>query len=144
MGSRWGGLPDAGRRKGRAPLLCCMDTEAAAEKMVAIWRSRVHGDPRALLSQWRERVPDKEYRLTIDSVTAQYLFTVVCKRFGLEVYRRPRTRSSTVCISAPEKLVTEILWPTFEEMSRVFEDQMRLLAMELAARWEQHREMLPR
>lgn len=119
-----------------------MDTEAAAEKMDAIWRSRVQGDPRALLSQWQERAPDKEYRLTIDSMTAQYLFTVVCKRFGLEVYRRPRTRSSTVCISAPEKFFTEILWPTFEEMSRVFEDQMRLLAIELAAQWEQHRDML--
>ena len=120
-----------------------MDTEAAAEKMDVIWRSRIGGNPRTLLSQWRERAPDKEYRLTIDSVTAQYLLGIVCKRFGLEVYRRPRTRSSTVCVSAPEKFFTEILWPTFEEMVAVFEDQMRQLAIELAARWEQHRDTLP-
>ena len=120
-----------------------MDTEAAVETMDAIWCRRVEGDPCALLRQWRERSPDKEYRLTIDSLTAQYLFTVVCKRFGLEVYRRPRTRASTVCISAPEKHFTDILWPTFEEMAGVFEDQMRQLAIEIAARWEQHRDTPP-
>jgi hypothetical protein len=65
----------------------------------------------------------------------QRVFVVVCERYGIEPYRVPRQRQSTISIRAPRSLIQEILWPLFEEMARMVEAWLYERTAELMAAW---------
>jgi hypothetical protein len=112
-----------------------MDEDAVVTKLEKVWRARVTCGTREQLEQWRQREPDMEHRLSIPTPTSQRLLVLVCKRYGLSVYRRPRLRSSTLCVKAPAGFMGEVLWPLFEAMARVVEDAADEATNRIMDRW---------
>jgi hypothetical protein len=98
-----------------------MDEEAVVHKLREIWCALPIRNPREQLATWRQLEPDIEHRLSAPTPISQQLLVTVCRRCGLDVYRHPRQRLSTVCVKAPAGYMRE-LWPTFERMATVTEE----------------------
>jgi hypothetical protein len=112
-----------------------MDEDAAVAELEQVWRSYVPGDPRAQLAAWRQREPDIEHRLTIPSPASEFVLALVCSRYGVEVYRHPRQRQSTMCIKVPRGFGRQVLWPVFETMTRVLEGVLEQTARRVMGGW---------
>jgi len=54
-----------------------------------------------------------ETQFTLPDRWARRLFTALCRRYGLEPYRYPRQRQTTVVLRAPDSFVQNTLWPEF-------------------------------
>jgi len=112
-----------------------MEDAAVVAKLDQAWRARVTAEPRGQLEAWRQREPDTEHRLTIATTASQHLLALVCARFGLRVYRRPRMHSSTLSVEAPAGFVREMLWPLFESMAHIIEDAADETTSRIMQRW---------
>lgn len=73
---------------------------------------------RKVLSEWRQRETDIEFRCSIPDSVSQRVFGAVCLRYGLEIYAR-RRKSATICVRAPRGFVEQVLWPEFEAITSV-------------------------
>lgn len=68
-----------------------------------------------------------EYKFTFADPWARKLFVALCKRYGLQPFRRARQRSSTLMVRAPRSFVNATLWPEFQEIEealRVYLNQV--------------------
>jgi hypothetical protein len=90
---------------------------------------------RRQLGERRAREGDIEYRCSVADPSMQRVFVVVCERYGIEPYRVPRQRQSTISIRAPRSFIQEILWPLFEEMARLVEEWLYEKTSELMRAW---------
>lgn len=52
------------------------------------------------------------------------IFTALCRRYGLEPYRYPRQRHSTVVLRAPRSFITNTLWPEFLEIKNALDEYL--------------------
>jgi hypothetical protein len=68
---------------------------------------------RQRLADWRAREPDVVRQYSIHDPWSRKLFVALCRRYGLEPYRYPRQRDSTLCVRAPEPFQKNTLWPQF-------------------------------
>jgi hypothetical protein len=57
-----------------------------------------------------------ETQFTLPDRWARRLFTALCRRYGLEPYRYPRQRQTTVVLRAPDSFIHNTLWPEFLEI----------------------------
>ncbi|MBN1606473.1 MAG: hypothetical protein JW940_07555 [Polyangiaceae bacterium] len=112
-----------------------MDEDALVSKLEQIWREGLVSDPRAELARWREREPDKKHALSVHTAATQHLLALMCSRYGLHVYRAPRQRSTTICVDAPEGFVRTVLWPPFNSMALVLEEQTHQFLERIIERW---------
>ena len=112
-----------------------MDEDALVSRLEQIWREGLVGDPRAELRRWREREPDKKHALSVPTAATQHLLALICSRYGLRVYRAPRQRSTTICVDAPIGFVREVLWPPFNSMVQVLEEQAHEFLERVIERW---------
>jgi hypothetical protein len=114
-----------------------MDEDALVSKLEQIWRGSgsAVSDPRAELGRWREREPDKKHALSVPTAATQHLLALICSRYGLRVYRAPRQRSTTICVDAPVGFVREVLWPPFNSMVAMLEEQTHQLLERVIERW---------
>jgi hypothetical protein len=112
-----------------------MDEDALVSKLEQIWRGSVVSEPRAELARWRERQPDTKHALSVPTAATQRLLALVCSRYGLRVYRAPRQRSTTICVDAPAGFVREVLWPPFNSMALMLEEQTHQLLERVVERW---------
>jgi hypothetical protein len=66
-----------------------------------------------------ERVdPAVEYRFSMSDMWQRRLFLSLVRRYGLEPYRRPGQRYTTVMVRVPKRFVDMTLWPEFQELSQ--------------------------
>lgn len=68
---------------------------------------------RARLAEVRAREPDVELTYRLQDYWARKLFLALCRRYGLEPFRRYRQRFSTVQVIAPQTFQDLTLWPEF-------------------------------
>lgn len=63
--------------------------------------------------------PDEEFRISMPDPWKRQLFMALCRRNGIQPYRYYRQRYSTVVLRATPSMVNRILWPQFEELSKL-------------------------
>jgi hypothetical protein len=71
---------------------------------------------RARLADIGRRNPPTELQISLPDQWSRHLFLALCRRYGLDPYRYPRQRRSTVMLRAPRDFVDTVLWPEFTEL----------------------------
>ncbi len=57
--------------------------------------------------------PEAEYRLTVHDPWGRKLLRALLRRHGVQPYRYPRQRRTTIMVRASERFIDEELWPEF-------------------------------
>ena len=57
-----------------------------------------------------------EYRFKLRDHWSMQLFEALCRRYGVETYRKKRQRQTTVMVRATRSFVESTLWPEFQEI----------------------------
>lgn len=68
---------------------------------------------RARLAQQRRREPDIVVQYLLPDRWKHRLFVALCRRYGLEPFRRSRQRYTTVMVRAPRSFLEDTLWPEY-------------------------------
>lgn len=89
-----------------------MAAEAAAERI------------RARLGAFQAAEAPIEMKFSLPDRWSRQLFVALSRRYGLKPYRYARQRRTTVVLRAPERFLTETLWPEFQELDRVLVDYL--------------------
>lgn len=71
-----------------------------------------------LWDRYADAGPGRELQFSMPDRWAVRLFVAVCRKHGVEPYRYPRQRRTTVMVNAPEALVDEAIWPEFTALQR--------------------------
>ncbi len=87
------------------------------------------------LAEWRLREPDREEVCTTHDATGAWLVVMLCARYGIRPFRRPRQKPTTTCLRAPASFVTKVFWPQVQEMARVFEAARASMVDEITTAW---------
>lgn len=92
---------------------------------------------KAALERIRKRLSETErveqpveFKFTFADPWARKLFVALCKRYGLQPYRKARQRTSTIMVRAPRSFVHTTLWPEFQDV----EDALRVYLNEVTER----------
>ena len=72
---------------------------------------------RAKLDELGRREAPVEVQFSMPDSWSRFLFLALCRRYGLEPYRRHRQRHTTVLVRAPRRFINEVLWPEFKEFN---------------------------
>jgi hypothetical protein len=72
---------------------------------------------RARLRQQQARDPAAETKVSLPDQWSRHLFVALCRRYGLQPFRYPRQRRTTVMVRAPRGFFDQILWPEFRELN---------------------------
>ncbi len=66
----------------------------------------------------REESPQKvEYQFSMTDGWTRKLFVALARRHGLEPYRYPRQRRTTVMLHVDKQFVDQTLWPEYKELA---------------------------
>src|SRR6267142_1672821 len=71
---------------------------------------------RARLAEAGRREAASEIKFSVADQWSRHLFLALCRRYGLEPFRYPRQRRSTLMLRAPRLFVDQVLWPEFTEL----------------------------
>jgi hypothetical protein len=82
-----------------------MAAEAALERL------------RARLAETQRRDQPIEMQFSLADQWSRRLFLALCRRYGLNPYRKPRQRLTTVMLRVPREFVDQVLWPEFQELN---------------------------
>jgi hypothetical protein len=87
------------------------------------------------LAEWRAREPDSEEVCCGGDATGVWVVVMLCSRYGIRAFRRPRQKITTACVVAPASFVSKVFWPQALEMMAAFERARRAMAEEVVAAW---------
>ena len=87
------------------------------------------------LAEWRTREPDSEEVCWGGDATGAWVVVMLCARYGIRPYRRPRQKAATTCVLAPAGFVSKVFWPQALEMMGAFERARRAMAEEIVTAW---------
>ena len=65
-----------------------------------------------------------EYDFRLPDRWSRRLFTALCRRHGLNPYRYPRQRYSTVVLRAPASFIDKTLWPEFVAIKKALDEYL--------------------
>ena len=51
-------------------------------------------------------------------------FMTLCRRYGLEPYRAPRQRRSSVMLDAPESFLQDVFWPLYRSCADILQAEL--------------------
>jgi hypothetical protein len=85
---------------------------------------------RATLDAMQRSETPIELQLSVPDQWARHLLLALCRRYGIEPYRYPRQRRSTVMVRAPNRFIEQVLWPEFQEL----EKELRIYLQEVTLR----------
>jgi hypothetical protein len=68
---------------------------------------------RARLAELRASEPDTQLAYSLPDPWKRKLFVALCRRYGLQPFRDPGRRSSTVQLRAPKAFHERTLWPEY-------------------------------
>ena len=74
---------------------------------------------RAKLKEFERKEKPLEFKFSMGDGWNRKLFVALLRRYGIEPYRYPRQRYTTVMARMPKSFLDETLWPEFEELSEV-------------------------
>lgn len=63
------------------------------------------------LEECEVKDPPREYKFTLADSWSRQLMAALLRRYGIQPYRRPRQRHTTVMARISETFVDETLWP---------------------------------
>jgi hypothetical protein len=87
------------------------------------------------LTEWRTREPDREEVCSTGDATGAWLVVMLCARYGIRPFRRPRQKPTTICLLAPASFVSKVFWPQVQEMARVFEAARVSMVNQVVGAW---------
>jgi hypothetical protein len=87
------------------------------------------------LAEWRTREPDSEEVCWGGDATGVWVAVMLCARYGIRPFRRPRQKATTVTVLAPAGFVSKVFWPQALEMIGAFERARRAMADEVVTAW---------
>ncbi len=116
-----------------------MDEEALLEKLrliEALWAGATTPGERKAASNAAERVQARidaaheespqskfsraeEFQFSMGDGWTRKLFVALARRHGLEPYRYPRQRRTTVMLRVDKQFLDQTLWPRFKEISSI-------------------------
>ena len=73
---------------------------------------------RERLASLRRSEPAVEMQFSLGDQWSRRLFLALCRRYGLDPYRLPRQRMTTVMLRVPRGFVDQVLWPEFQELDK--------------------------
>jgi hypothetical protein len=65
--------------------------------------------------------PPVEFKFTLRDMWQRKVMVALMRRYGLKPYRYSGQRYTTVMTKAPEKFISETLWPEFQEISQTLQ-----------------------
>ena len=93
------------------------------------------GACRAELAGWRAREAEQEFRVSVPSGVVDAVLLGVCLRYGVEPYRAPRQKSSTVTVRVPLGFMKEVLGPLIQAATSVIDRATFEAATRVVERW---------
>jgi hypothetical protein len=87
------------------------------------------------LAEWRAREADSEEVCWGGDATGAWVVVMLCARYGIRAFRRPRQKATTTCVVAPASFVSKIFWPQALEMMAALERARRAMAEEIVTAW---------
>lgn len=72
---------------------------------------------RARLAELRTREREEVLQYSLPDPWKRKLFVALCRRYGLQPYREPGQRYSTVLVRAPETFQNRTLWPEYRALA---------------------------
>ncbi len=73
------------------------------------------------LEECEVKDPPIEYKFTLADSWSRQLMVALLRRYGIQPYRRPRQRRTTVMARISESFVDETLWPEFVELDKILQ-----------------------
>jgi len=70
-----------------------------------------------------------EYKFTMPDTWSKALFVSLLRRYGLEPFRYPRQRRTTVVVYVAPSFVDEVLWPEFKELNKTLHQHLHDVTM---------------
>ena len=77
---------------------------------------------RARLAEIERQDRAVELQFSLTDPWSRRLFLALCRRYGLDPYRLPRQRRTTVMLNAPRGFVETVLWPEFQDLNALLVD----------------------
>jgi len=73
---------------------------------------------RAKLAELERDDPPVEMQFSLQDQWSRHLFIALARRYGMDPYRYPRQRRSTLMLRVPRRFVDDVLWPEFRDLNR--------------------------
>jgi hypothetical protein len=118
-----------------------VDIEAMVKELQAIERRYAPASgvgPEAYarqLAEWRTREPDREEVCSTGDATGAWIVVMLCARYGIRPFRRPRQKPTTITLMAPAGFVSKVFWPQVKEMVGVFEAARVSMVNQVVGAW---------
>lgn len=87
------------------------------------------------VAEWRTHEADREEVCSTHDATGAWIVVMLCARYGIRPFRRPRQKPTTICLLAPAGFVSKVFWPQVQEMMRVFEAARAKMVDEVVSAW---------
>jgi hypothetical protein len=87
------------------------------------------------LAEWRKTEPDREEVCSTGDATGAWVVVMLCARYGIRPFRRPRQKPTTITLMAPAGFVSKVFWPQVKEMVRVFEAGRASMVNQVVGAW---------
>jgi len=97
-------------------------------KVEALFQNTIHKgeadaalDALGRLSKQLTSLPEQEleFQISLPDPWKRQVFCALARKMGLEPFRRYRQKYSTVMVKCGGKVMNEILWPQFEQLSQL-------------------------
>jgi hypothetical protein len=72
-----------------------------------------------------------EVRCSLQDTWSRQLFIALCRRYGLEPYRRARQRNSSVMVKAPKSFIDDVLWPEYQALNGALVSYLREITQKI-------------
>lgn len=82
---------------------------------------------RARLAELQNRERDTVFQYSLPDPWKRKLFVALCRRYGLNPYREPGQRRTTVLVRAPKTFQNRTLWPEYQALSKELETHLEEL-----------------
>jgi hypothetical protein len=86
---------------------------------------------RARLAELGLQDPPIEMQFSMPDQWSRHLFLALCRRYGLEPYRRYRQRRNTVMVRAPRGFLDDVLWPEFKELHHTLQAYLQEVTLRI-------------
>lgn len=86
---------------------------------------------RARLAEIDQHDPPIEMQFSLNDEWSRYLFLALCRRYGLQPYRRYRQRYTTVMVRAPKGFIDTVLLPEFTELDRTLRAYLKEVTLRI-------------
>jgi hypothetical protein len=72
---------------------------------------------RAKLAELERQDRAIEMQFSIADPWSRHLFLALCRRYGINPFRYPRQRRTTVMVRAPQRFIEDVLWREFADLN---------------------------